>query len=330
MAKIILKKDLEGLVFELARKGPVWAPVLAHEHSTVCKYIFKLITEGDNLTFDYPATVLPPKELFLPPREDLFEFANGKAARHKSEKTAIFGVNLTDLEGISSLDQIFSRPIADIPYKERRENIVIVAIDKFSPPKDIPFDLYLMEVSQDMYVAFAKTREGQKIVSLPYFKERKVVTPSIKRKKDELIWDKALPKILEKSQDHKIWDELAQICFGCGICSYVCPLCYCFEIEDEVEFSSEPEMQGKRCRSWDSCMLSHFAEISNHNFRPELRDRIYNWYFHKFVRMPREYGFPGCVDCNRCAVFCPAKINYRKVLSEIIKDHNKKQPRGKK
>jgi Fe-S oxidoreductase len=67
-------------------------------------------------------------------------------------------------------------------------------------------------------------------------------------------------------------------------------------------------------------MLKEFANTTHHNFRPELKDRIYNWYFHKFVRMPKEDGFMGCVDCNRCVIFCPAKINYRVTLARLIKD----------
>jgi ferredoxin len=70
-------------------------------------------------------------------------------------------------------------------------------------------------------------------------------------------------------------------------------------------------------------MLPDFAKVTFHNFRPETKDRIYNWYYHKFVRMPREYGFPGCIDCGRCITFCPANINYREVLKELIDDSKK-------
>jgi Fe-S oxidoreductase len=43
--------------------------------------------------------------------------------------------------------------------------------------------------------------------------------------------------------------------------------------------------------------------------------------------MPREYGFSGCVDCNRCVIYCPAKINYRKVIERVRRDYEKKGKR---
>ena len=87
---------------------------------------------------------------------------------------------------------------------------------------------------------------------------------------------------------------------------------------------------GGRERRWDSCMLPDFAVVSFKNFRPEYEDRIYNWYHHKFVRMPREYGFVGCIDCGRCITYCPARINYRKVLEKLIADYPKTKAKAAK
>jgi len=76
-------------------------------------------------------------------------------------------------------------------------------------------------------------------------------------------------------------------------------------------------------------MLSTFSEIGGgFNFRPELTQRIYNWYYHKFVRMPKEYGKFGCVGCSRCIAYCPARINYLEVLEDVVLEMEGK--RGKK
>lgn len=323
MARVIRKENLERLIFDFAKNQKVFAPVYKNGQSVFGKYIFEQISSKSNLAFWYPTTTLPPKEILLPPKDTLFDFKDDKIKPPVLEKTFIFGVTSYDLEGVFCLDKIFEKPVSDLVYKRRRENIVIVAIDHFSPPKDVFYDLYLMILSEGLFAAFAKTKEGQKIISLPYFFDKKITIPTVKKKKDELIFDKDLSEAIERSKDHKVWDDLAEICFGCGICSYVCPLCYCFEVEDEIEFSRKQQAQGQRCRMWDSCMLAHFAETTNHNFRPELRNRIYNWYFHKFVRMPKEFGFPGCIDCNRCTIYCPAKINYREVINKVLKDYKK-------
>lgn len=134
-----------------------------------------------------------------------------------------------------------------------------------------------------------------------------------------------LSRVIIDSVNDKIWDNLAKICLGCGICSYVCPLCYCTSINDKIDLdnkqcpSSCSLCKGSRNRLWDSCLLNHFSQVAGeNNFRAKLRDRIYNWYHHKFVRFPQEYGSVGCVSCGRCIKYCPAKINYRKVLEEVL------------
>lgn len=327
MAKVIFENELEELATQLAKNYRVIVPVLEHDHSAFGKIVFKEYEKGQKLAFSYPTTNLPPKEFLLPPQDVLFAYEKGEVVVPKSPKTVLFGLSVEDLEGLDFLKKVFEKPVPDKPYLEKTENTYIVGLDHFSPPRGIGFDLYLQKIKPDTYASFAKTPFGRKLASSKLFETHNLKVPKVNLKKDVLIWDPDLPEIIEKSRHHPIWKELAQICFGCGICSFTCPLCYCTDTEDTVELPPKDLPSGVRQRTWDSCMLSNFAEISNHNFRPELADRIYNWYYHKFTRMPREYGFPGCVDCRRCTIFCPAKINYRSVLERLKRDY---KPKGKK
>jgi ferredoxin len=34
--------------------------------------------------------------------------------------------------------------------------------------------------------------------------------------------------------DAPFWQEVAFSCINCGTCTYVCPTCWCFDIQDEV------------------------------------------------------------------------------------------------
>lgn len=325
MAKIIYDSNIIDLLEDLKKDHRVFVPIVKDPSSHTGGHVFSEYEKGQKLDFSYPVTVLPPKEFLLPPNETLFKYKDEKIATSKVENQIIFGVSLEDLAGINKLDKLFSIPIEDEVYKLRRESTIVVAVDKYSPPKNISYDLYLMKIEEGVFAAFAGSKAGQKLLKKKYFKNHKVKIPNVSKQKDALLSDPDLPRAIEKSKDHPIWSELAEICFGCGICSYVCPLCYCFEVEDKIEFSEEN--CGERCRSWDSCMLKSFAETSSHNFRSELRNRIYNWYFHKFVRMPAEHGFSGCVDCHRCIVYCPAEINYRETLATVLTDYKKKAKR---
>lgn len=325
MAKIITAFELKELATVLAKDRKVIAPSEFNGYSASFRFSFEDVNENNNFRGNYPVTILPPKEFLLPPEEILFEFnKKGEIQEPKKVPFVLFGLSREDLEGIFYLTEIFSKPVADEPFLARKKETILVACDKYSPPKDIPFDLYLMEIFPEKYAAFAGSKEGQKILKNPLFKEQPAKIPTVERPKDKLVWDPKTWEAVEKSKDHPVWKELARKCFGCGICSYACPLCFCFDMEDKSEFGTG---KTSRCRNWSSCMLKSFAETNAGNFREEAADRIYNWYFHKFVRMPAEYGFPGCTGCNRCLVYCPAKINYREVLERVTKDYKK---RGKK
>lgn len=325
MARVIYETSLKDLVSDLSKKNTVFVPALTNPESAFSEYGFVEFQKDTVLAFDYPTTSNPPKEFLLPPTDTLFEFQNNKIKKIKPKKQVIFGVSAEDLSGLSKLETLFLEPITDEHFKEIKNNTVIVAIDRFSPPKNEVFDLYLMKINAEVFVGYAKTKAGQEILRGPHFKTQRVIVPSVKRKGDALLSNPDLAKIVENSKDHPVWNELAQVCFGCGICSFVCPLCHCFETEDVIDFGTEACPSGKRCRNWDSCLLAGFAKTTGGDFRPELKDRIYNWYYHKFVRMPKEHGFSGCVDCNRCIIYCPAKINYRKVLMRLVSDYKDKK-----
>ncbi len=231
----------------------------------------------------------------------------------------VFGLSLFDLKAINRLDKIFGEPTQDEIYSANRKNSILISTSEdFDPKKDQSFDLHFRKTGENKYITWISSKAGQKIVdqNKALFTKAKGVKKKYKpSKKGYSRGNRA--EILAKSKEDKIWDKLAEICFGCGICSYVCPMCYCFDTEDVVKIEGITKCEGCRQRSWDSCMTADFAAISSHDFRPELRDRIYNWYHHKFVRMPEEYGFSGCVGCKRCITYCPAKINFRETLNYL-------------
>jgi predicted aldo/keto reductase-like oxidoreductase len=73
--------------------------------------------------------------------------------------------------------------------------------------------------------------------------------------------------------------------------------------------------------------LPRFAKIAGgHNFHPTVKERYYNWFYHKFVRAYREYGKAQCVACGNCKKNCPAGIKIGEVLKEIVGDYKKSNP----
>ena len=50
-----------------------------------------------------------------------------------------------------------------------------------------------------------------------------------------------MPRLLEKSYEHPIWEEKAERCYSCASCNLVCPTCYCFDVYDDVDWTLQVE-----------------------------------------------------------------------------------------
>lgn len=107
------------------------------------------------------------------------------------------------------------------------------------------------------------------------------------------------------------WPQIAEACINCGACTFLCPTCYCFDIQDEVAGT-----KGVRLRYWDSCMFPLFTlHASGHNPRGQKVQRVRNRFMHKFKYFPDRFGPVSCVGCGRCVKDCPVNIDIREVIS---------------
>ena len=106
------------------------------------------------------------------------------------------------------------------------------------------------------------------------------------------------------------WHDLAMRCISCGTCTYVCPNCYCFSINDSIV-----ETKGDRYRCWDNCFNPLYTEeTSGHNPRAQKSNRFRNRFSHKFWYYPDKYDSLLCSGCGRCIMHCPTRIDIREVL----------------
>ncbi len=110
------------------------------------------------------------------------------------------------------------------------------------------------------------------------------------------------------------WDDVAFACLNCGTCTYSCPTCWCFDIQDEAQGTS-----GTRNRNWDSCMYPLFTlEGSGHNPRPNKVQRVRQRFMHKLKYYVDKYeAGVQCVGCGRCIKSCPVNIDIRNVCEKM-------------
>jgi sulfite reductase subunit B len=293
-------------------------------------YVYDRIDDIDDLCLDYDETILPPKKFFLPVKEVLLTFKPRDPASYHEEipsvPRVILGIHPWDLAAIALLDKTFSTGTSDANYLANRRNSLLVGIyptqpweyrfsnSMISDEHFLSADLMLVDMEDENYVVEVVTEKGSRWIrkSLAAPADEKTVIESEQKKnrwQDKVTLSLSredLPEFLEKRQTSRIFDRLGEKCFSCGSCVLVCPTCYCFHVEEEVDLSLKA---GRRVRSWDGCMIEGFAlAAGGHNFRETPANRLRHRILRKGKYLPEHFDMTGCVGCGRCAHACVAGI----------------------
>jgi sulfhydrogenase subunit beta (sulfur reductase) len=329
------KDQLDFFASVLQQFGEVHAPV-----KTPAGFAFRPLERWSDARLDYVRTVLPPKKYFLPPRETLFRYRDGKGYEAGSEdlnrRIVLFGVHPCDIYGINILDEVFGGGAYPDPYfRQRRRNVAVIGLD-CTPDEhcfchsmradfvDHGFDLMFYDIGEH-YLVMVGTALGDDMVLAtgPLFQEVDAADvaeykrrSAEKRSEFELDVDlRDLPEIFELEYGHDIWEELGEKCLGCGACTMVCPTCYCYDVVDENALGCNA---GTRCRHWDSCMFTTHALVAGgENFRESQGARVRYRFYHKQRGFVAEYGHPSCVGCGRCTDVCPVGIKDAAVINRL-------------
>jgi sulfhydrogenase subunit beta (sulfur reductase) len=326
------KDHLDLFASVLPSFGDLYAPVRRGRG-----HVFDRPARWSDVDLAYRRTILPPRKLFLPPREATFRFDPRTGYNALLEDAArprvLFGVHAYDIVGLNILDRVFAEGRYPDPYYvTRRKNTAVIGIDMepdeyhFAASMNADsveggFDLYLSDLGGS-YLVFVGTSRGHDMVTLAgclleeptredfaEFKRRSARRRAAHRTRVELS---GLAEILDIEYESQVWDDLGARCLSCGACSHVCPTCYCFDVQDEVGLGTRG---GLRVRTWDSCLFkTHAAVAGGENFRRSRASRVKFRFYHKQRGFVAEYGRPGCVGCGRCIVACPAGIDIVTVI----------------
>lgn len=332
----LLRSDVPTLINHLGGFGEVIAP---HRKGDV-SYSFEVVRDSNDVVLNYNRTLLPLKKMFLPPVEKLMDFSLKEASYEKVEVAiaprVFFGIHSYEMQAILRLDHSMLSGYAESNYFKRRQLSRFVGIsfepDEFHFSESVGitieemegFDLFLNEVDGDFQI-YVVTDHGQEL--LDGFDKIKLTTPEIVdgrhfQKKIRYHYNR-LPHVFENAYHSEVWAEVADRCVGCGACTLTCPTCFCFDVQDEVTVTAE---DGMRQRSWDSCMLSTFAEVAGgENFREKTINRTRHRLYRKFKYITDEEGLPWCVGCGRCTAFCPAGISLPDIVNDLIHEDEKSQ-----
>ena len=311
---------------------------------------FRELKKGEVPDLSSSDAVISPKSIAFPQSEAMFKYTTDEKSDEcnilkRPEKdyspTAVIGIRPYDAAAFLILKKNFDTEDYRDPYwTDAYEACVFIglavnepsSVDFSSSVNSGPFDEAGLDVllvdAGDFFLAKKLTDKGGDYLktagwettvdsaeALRRIKEMKAMAE--KKITSKISFDKILKKPIIELYNADFWEDIAFACINCGTCAYLCPTCWCFDIQDENSGKS-----GRRDKLWDSCMFPLFTlHGSGHNPRNTKTMRARQRFMHKLKYYPDKYeDGVMCVGCGRCVRFCPANIDIRKIC-EIMNNY---------
>jgi len=349
----ISREDMRGFLDFLSKERRLVGPV---DTGKVIEYREASATD---ILIDDRITYNSAKAYYFPQTELMFTFADGEVEDNvKIPGYVIFGAKPCDLEALRVMNAVYTTGKYEDPFFQRRHeaNLIIgvgcrqqkpecfcaeLGVDKeFSDFCDIMLkDDGDQKVGEDNIggfytVEFLSDKGKKALKSYPATSEivcdneRKVTVSNANNETEEpspcLIDSLKLDVNKEDADYFDIidWKKVTETCKGCGICTYICPTCYCFDFKDVSKKGI-----AERYKCWDSCMYPKFTlHASGHNPRENRHERYRQRVLHKYKYVPNNFdGAVACTGCGRCVRGCPVGMNIKDITRQIIDNDKSKE-----
>ena len=302
---------------------------------------FRQLEKGKAPDLSCLNTRLSAKEVVYPQSEDMFEYTLDESSENHHQlkevekddsPKAVLGIRPCDAKAVELVKLNFDTEDYKDPYWLRSwesTTFVGLACDTpcstcfcttagCGPYHEEGLDVLLADDGK-RYLAKALTDRGEKLLAAAGWtgdvdEEKRFVEG--KAAAEEKIASTVSTENLRSADtlalhgDDEFWEDVSFSCINCGTCTFVCPTCWCFDIQDEVHGK-----QGRRQRNWDSCMFPIFTvHTTGHNPRGTKRQRVRQRFMHKLKYFVDKYDAGiMCVGCGRCVQQCPVNIDIRRV-----------------
>lgn len=302
---------------------------------------FRAIESAEQMCLDSGKTRWSPKEFVFPRTETLFSFSvrggNVKLEEPKVDEgeQVLFGVRPCDAAGLTRLDSVFLGNEVDSFYAARRARSTVVSLacdvadaDCFctavggSPGGEAGSDVQVIKAGEAWLVrplsakgeALTAAFSARAKASADDWAGAQQATDRVAEAIRLSPIARESASVLESNFALPLWEALGHKCVGCSICSYVCPSCSCFDVQDQGN-----AWCGERCRSWDACTFGLFTRhASGHNPRNSQGARFRQRVLHKFAYFPETNGEFMCVGCGRCVKQCPVGMNIHESVQSVV------------
>ncbi len=335
--KKIKKQDVKGLLEKWQKDFAVFVPSSASGVSQMDAW------DGKDTAFidRNRNTAVPPKASFLPSMEKMFGFRREKGSytleptNGDPPRQLLFGIHPCDARAIAIIDAVFKDAYDDKYYLSRRKNTMLVGMAcagpydscfctslGFGPSDSADVDIMLTDIG-DSFVIEEVSDKGKElltgskgVVDATKDDEKKAAAAKtsaedkVTRKIDTGEIGKRLPGAFD---DQEFWEEISAKCVACGICTFLCPTCYCFDINDEML----QDGSGARYRNWDCCSFSVYTRMPAENPREDKWRRVRQKVYHKYLFYPELFETIACTGCGRCIRQCPVNWDITQTLNAL-------------
>jgi sulfhydrogenase subunit beta (sulfur reductase) len=337
MAHLLAREKLSGWLLKLAEGKTLIAPTAAADGRTA----FAEVADPEQISVPPGALNDSAKVYFFPPSHEMFRFS-GKGAtfrmgcgREDITPLILFGLRPCDALAISQSDRFWSCDEGDPYYAERRALSTIVALncdtavpecfcESISQALSLPrgMDVLLTPLGEKAFLvesfseigeqALAATAEFLTEASEADVAARATLAEKVGGQQTRSIDREHITEAFQaRFKDAAFWKQHTSACIGCGVCTYLCPTCTCFDVLDDAIGPN-----GYRYRCWDSCQFRHFCEeASGHDRRPQQWERQRQRLGHKLWYSVERFGEISCVGCGRCIRLCPVNIDISRIAA---------------
>ncbi len=337
----INKKDWAAGIERAKTAYRVYGPVKEKED-----YEFRALDKGQLPDLQFKNTRLSPKSIVFPQSEVMFTYSLDesredcrilKDVKADDALRAVIGIRPCDALSFPIVRRNFDTPeFQDTYWIRAYEATTFIGLACATPCHTCfctsagtgPFgteglDLLLIEDGERFY-ADVLTPKGEAFMTAagwnsPADEKAAARIETLKAKAESAVTsvvhtENLKNKTILELYDAPFWEEEAFACINCGTCTFVCPTCWCFDIQDETFGKT-----GVRMRNWDSCMFPLFTlHASGHNPRPQKYERVRQRFMHKLKYYVDKYDNGiQCVGCGRCIRSCPVNIDIRRICNRM-------------
>ena len=308
-------------------------------------HYFRELSEGQVPDLDCLNTRLSAKEVVYPQSEEMFEYSldTSQEDHHLLKEVvkddspkAVIGIRPCDARAVELVKLNFDTEDYKDPYWLKAweaTTFVGLACDTpcstcfcttagCGPYHEAGLDILLAD-DGNRYLAKALTEKGDALLSRAGWTEsaegEQRFADGKAAAEEKIVSEVSTDNLgsadtLELYGNEELWEDVSFSCINCGTCTFVCPTCWCFDLQDEVHGT-----EGRRMRNWDSCMFPIFTiHTTGHNPRGTKLQRVRQRFMHKLKYFVDKYDAGiMCVGCGRCVQQCPVNIDIRRVCERM-------------